>query len=126
LRGIQPGFVAQRTKLAERRIHEIERGEVALPPDGRGRLTARALAQAIGADGDEAVRILVEHATAAASDRKFPWKRLRSLALWSAGLLAAVTTLWMAGSWLLGGGPEDPVRVIRRTDYVQRALDEGR
>ncbi len=119
-------YVAERTKLAPQRIAAIERDEARLRPDGQGRITARALAEAIGADVDEAIRVLVEFAEVA----ERPERRLTRMSV--RGIAAALVLLFAAGAgwWAVGRLLElrshsAPV-IVNRPDYVQRALDEER
>jgi hypothetical protein len=119
--------VSDRTKLAPQRIDAIERGDGLLRADGQGRVTARALAEAIGADGDEAVRVLVECERAAAAPE-------RGIALPSARGVAAALILALAGGagwWLVdhllrASGPDASVEIVHRPDYVRRALEGER
>ncbi len=119
-------YVAERTKLAPQRIAAIERDEARLRPDGQGRITARALAEAIGADVDEAIRVLVEFAEVA----ERPERRLTRMSV--RGIAAALVLLFAAGAgwWAVGRLLELRSRsapvIVNRPDYVQRALDEER
>ena len=118
--------MAQRTKLAPERISAIECGAGSLRPDGQGRLTARALAQAIGADGDEAVRVLVESDERPAAVAQISLPRIGATIARAALVVSILATLWLLGSWLAGlRGPDEPPRVVHRPDYVQRALDSA-
>lgn len=120
-------YVAHRTKLAPQRIDAIEDDSTRLRADGQGRMTARALAEAIGADGDEAVRVLVESVEAAVeAEPRFVRFGVRGVAAVLALLLVA-GGLWWTVDLLLGlRSGSAPVEVIHRPDYVQRALDGER
>lgn len=120
-------YVAGRTKLAPLRIAAIERDEARLRPDGQGRMTARALAEAIGADADEAIRVLVEFTEAAAqAERRFVRLNARGLAAALALLLLAGGGWWVVARLLEPRSPGAPVKTVSRPDYVQRALDGQR
>jgi hypothetical protein len=119
--------VSERTKLAPQRIAAIERDEARLRPDGQGRMTARALAEAIGADADEAIRVLVEFAEAAARpERRLARLSMRGVAAALALLLLAGGGWWAANRLLELRSPGAPVKIVNRPDYVQRALDGER
>ncbi len=126
LRGVPAEYVAERTKLAPARISAIECGEGSLRPDGQGRLTARALAQAIGADGDEAVRVLVESDDPPAAIAQISLRRIGTAIVRTALAVSLLAAVWLLGSWLAElRGPDEPPRVVHRPDYVQRALDSA-
>ena len=126
LRGVPARYVAERTKLPPERISAIECGEGRLRPDGPGRLTARALAQAIGADGDEAVRVLVESNERPAAIAQISLRRIGAAVVSTALAVSLLAAVWFLGSWLAGlRGPDEPPRVVHRPDYVQRALDSA-
>ncbi|MBW2281000.1 MAG: helix-turn-helix transcriptional regulator [Deltaproteobacteria bacterium] len=126
LRGVAAEYVAERTKLAPERISDIECGARRLPANGTGRLTARALAQAIGADGDEAVRVLVESGEPVVAVARLSLRRIAAVAARLALALALVAAVWMLGAWLVGlRGPDEPPRIVHRPDYVQRALESA-
>ena len=127
LRGVAREFVSDRTKLGLERIAAIERDEPPLRDDGPGRLAARALAVAIGADGDEAVRILVEcdEAASASEPRRTQARVWRAAAV--VVLLGVATSAGFAIHWLVvSRAAEPPVVVMHRPDYVQRALNDER
>ncbi len=127
LRGVAAEYVSERTKLAPQRIAAIERDEARLRPDGQGRMTARALAEAIGADADEAIRVLVEFAEAAARpERRLARLSVRGVAAALALLLLAGGGWWAANRLLELRSPGAPVKIVNRPDYVQRALDGER
>ena len=130
LRGISVYYVAARTKLRPERIHAIELALDPLCPDGRGRVMARELAQAIGADPTEAiVRLMGTGAAGSAADRgaaapgRRRWQRHGPRALLSAALVAIG---WLLVSWLLEVGDDASTQIVHRPDYVQQALDEMR
>lgn len=126
LRGVAAEYVAERTKLAPERISAIECGSGRLHPDGTGRLTARALAQAIGADGDEAVRVLVESDERTPAIAKISLKRIGVAIVRTALAVSLLVAVWLLGSWLAGlRGLDEPPGVVHRPDYVQRALDSA-
>lgn len=127
LRGVAADYVAHRTKLAPQRIDAIERDEGLLRADGQGRMTARALAEAIGADSDEAVRVLVEFAEAAREPApRFARVSARGAMLALALLVLGGGSWWLVDALLTMRASGSRFQVIHRPDYVQRALDGER
>ena len=126
LREISLHYVAARTKLPADRLREIESGAVALVRDGHGRATARALATAIGADPDEAVRRL-EGADPHSAPRRPPALRpdLGPLAL-RVGLVAlALAAAGLVAHLVLARNPTAATPpVVYRPDFVEELLDD--
>lgn len=127
LRGISIFYVAARTKLSPERVRDIEEARAQLELDGMGRATARSLAHAIGADPEEAARVLGRRRTTLAS------RGLRGL--WLRGLArtwvrrAALGLTVVAAVWLLAfflsraedGSP--PAERVLKPDYVEELLN---
>jgi hypothetical protein len=127
LRGISIFYVAARTKLSPERLRDIEEARSQLELDGMGRATARSLAHAIGADPEEAARVLGRRRTTlATSGRHGLW--LRGLArTWvrrGALALAAALAVWLLALFLAraetGNTPAEPVL---KPDYVEELLN---
>jgi hypothetical protein len=116
--------VAARTKLPSERIEQIERTDL-LARDGHGRATARALARAIGADPDEAVRQLTgPGASQRAPRRKLP-SGLHNAVPRTVALAVLCLVIWLAAEFglYLASGEESP-DVVYRPDYVERLLTD--
>lgn len=127
LRGISVFYVAARTKLSPERVREIEEASAPLETDGIGRATARVLAQAIGADPDEASALLGQvRLTPVAARARLPWLRERVLSVGRAvGVaLALGVALWLLGLWLSSprSDASGPERIIK-PDYVEKLLN---
>lgn len=125
LRGISLYWVAARTKLSSERIAEIETGRVPLSRDGHGRATSRVLAQAIGADPDEAVRQL-EGRTALRVRRAKPdhSRRVRRGLSATVVLVAALACYLVADLLLSGQSTNAAPDIIYRPDYVERLVGD--
>lgn len=127
LRGISIFYVAARTKLSPERVRDIEESRARLELDGMGRATARSLAHAIGADPEEAARILGRRPTTLAT-RGLRGLWLRGLALaWvrrAALGLAIALAVWLLALFL--SRAEDnaaPAERVIKPDYVEELLN---
>jgi hypothetical protein len=126
MRGISIFYVAARTKLSPERLRDIEEARALLELDGMGRATARTLAHAIGADPEEAARVLGRRRTTlATSGLHGLW--LRGLAFtWvrrGAAALALGLAVWLLALFLSraeAGGP--PAERVWKPDYVEQLL----
>ena len=124
LRGLSVFFVAARAELAPERVEAIEAGDEGLADDPAGRALARSLAEAVGADPQQALLLLGPvRRRARASARRMAWTRI---ARWGAGLLVVTglgVSAWMAADWWRGRAVAEPPDVVYRTDYVDELLD---
>jgi hypothetical protein len=124
LRGIPLEWVSLHTKLAMPRLRALEAGCDPLGCDRSGRAAARSLAQAIGADPDEAAGRLSDAVAATARLEAPPAPVARGVALphWTPALLLALVAAGAAWGLLafLETRPAPAPDVVFRTDYVER------
>ncbi|MCP4005648.1 MAG: helix-turn-helix domain-containing protein [bacterium] len=122
VRGISVYFVAARTRLTPGRVEAIESGQEPLSFDGQGRALARHLADAIGADPQEAAAHLIG-----------PRRRSRRLpgfsspwTLWGVRAVAVLlvsAVFWLFGAWLLAAPEQEHPSLVYRNDYIHKLLD---
>jgi hypothetical protein len=128
LRGIPLEWVSLHTKLAMARLRALEAGCEPLGCDRSGRAAARALAQAIGADPDEAAGRLSDAVTPAAGvETPPPGARGFALPRWTPALLLALAAAGAAWGLLafLETRPAPAPDVVFRPDYVERLRGSG-
>jgi hypothetical protein len=130
LRQVSVEFVSVRTRIPLERIWALEAGRVELPPDGNSRAMARALAEAIGADPDEAAARVggYPHGGDAAGARRLRRWIAAAVALLLlvlaglAGIWSAVSVGPVASESRAEGVEESPV--VHRPDHLFRLLEE--
>ena len=130
LRQVSVEFVSIRTRIPPERIWALEAGRVELPPDGNSRAMARALADAIGADPDEAAARVGGYPPGgdAASVRPRARRIVAAVALLLlalaglAGVWKAVSEEPLEGERRQEGAEESAV--VHRPDHLFRLLDE--
>ena len=127
LRGISIFYVAARTKLSPERLRDIAEARATLELDGMGRATARTLAHAIGADPEEAARVLGRRRTdLTTSGLRGLW--LRGLArTWvrrGAVALALGLAVWLLALFLSRAEADGtPAERVLKPDYVEELLN---
>lgn len=132
LRQISVEFVSARTKLATARLRALEAEEQCLGHDGQGRAAARALARAIGADPDEAVRRLPSDGGGRAPRERpagvlRPRPRLASGLAALGGVALLLLAAWGLARWAERSSPEQATpEVVYRPDYLKRLLGPER
>jgi hypothetical protein len=131
-------FVSLRTRIPPERIWALEAGRAALPPDGNSRAMARALADAIGADPDEAAARVGGYPPGGEVTGARPFRRRIAAAVALSLLaLAGLAWVWKEGSEEVAGGQDQEQRaeegqspgaaetpVVHRPDHLFRLLKE--
>ncbi len=118
--------MAARAGLPPERIEAIEAGDEALADDAPGRAMARGIADAVGADPEQALaRVAAPRRRVRARARlaRLPWPRI---ARWGTGLLLVTgvgLSVWLAVDWWRDRASAEPPDVVYRTDYVDELLD---
>lgn len=127
LRGISIFYVAARTKLSPERVRDIEEARAQLELDGMGRATARSLAHAIGADPEEAARVLGRRRTTLASSglRRLWLRGLARTWVRRAALgLALGLAVWLLAYFLSRAESRGaPAETVLKPDYVEELLN---
>jgi hypothetical protein len=123
-------FASARTRIPPERIRAIECGETRLCDDAHGRGAARQLAQAIGADPEQALARLTRAPAAAApraEARRAAHPRALALARVLPPLLALVAVAgltWGALRLLERAQPGAARAPLYRPDYVEHLLEQ--